>query len=85
MARFFREDFDRRREFVVTREFTFAGQRLLVGQRVNKATFTDRRLRQLYDLRYLQFDTVARPAPVAPSQPSRVVRYRSRKIAEATA
>lgn len=80
MARFFREDFDRERTFVVAREFTYGGTRFVSGQAVDKGLFTVRRLRQLYDMRHIQYGTAT---PVAPPQPStrRVERYRPKDAA----
>ena len=82
MARFFRPDFDPRREFVVAREFTFDSARFLVGQGIDKKSFTPRRLRQLYNTRYLEFGTAVVRAPqIKP----KVQRYRSRRLVLAEA
>lgn len=55
MARYFREDFDRRRDFVTLREMSIRGQIILPGESINKTLFTDRRLRQLYDQRRIGY------------------------------
>lgn len=52
-SRSFREEFDRSREFVVSKPFTFNGKRFDCGQTVNTMPFAVRLLRQLYDQRYL--------------------------------
>lgn len=74
--RFFREDFDRERSFVAKRSFVFAGQGYVPGQSIDKTQFTVRRLRQLYDQRYIDFglDDVAPVLPVAPPAPPIVPR-----------
>lgn len=55
MARFFREDFDRDRTFVVARGFTYEGQKYFPGGSIDKTLFSVRSLRQLYDARYLGY------------------------------
>ena len=55
MARFFRPEFDRNREFVVNRELTVGGRKLPPGHPLDKTHFTVRRLRQMYDLRIVGF------------------------------
>ena len=75
MARFFREDFDRERNFVATRPFVFGGQSYLPGQLIDKTLFTVRRLRQLYDMRNLEFYN----APVPVTQP-KVRRHRPTRV-----
>lgn len=55
MARIFREDFDREREFVAARSFTLNGVKLSPGQPIDKSACSVRRLRQLYDLRQIDF------------------------------
>lgn len=55
MGRLFREDFDRDRSFVVLRAFTFSGQGYLPDQSVDKAQFSVRRLRQMYDMRQIGY------------------------------
>lgn len=52
---FARAEFDRNRVFVVAREFTVSGCVLGPGELFNKGLVTDRRLRQLYDQRFLKF------------------------------
>jgi len=64
MARFFREDFDRDRSFVAARQFVFNGQSYIPGQSVPKEEFTVRRLRQLYDNRYIDYGV--KPVAVVP-------------------
>lgn len=81
MARFFREDFDRDRNFVVARAFKYAAQGFVPGQAVDKALFTVRRLRQLYDQRYIQYGP-AQPVVPVPAKP-RVERYRPSRLATA--
>ena len=51
MARYLREEFNRAREFVVTRSFVFAARGYVPGQPFDKTAATSRRLRQLYDQR----------------------------------
>jgi hypothetical protein len=76
MARFFREDFDRNRDFVVARDFTFAGQRFVSGSKViDKNLFTLRRLRQLYDMRNLAY-APSGTTFVQPEVAPKVERYR---------
>lgn len=53
MARFFREEFDRDREFVAVRPFKWNGKPINVNDPIDKGLFTLRKLRQLYDLRNL--------------------------------
>lgn len=84
MARFFREDFDRDRSFVVLRAFDLGGQRYVPGQSVDKSLFTVRRLRQMYDMRWLGYPTDPAavslpPPPVEQKSSKRVIpRYRPR-------
>lgn len=75
MARFFRPDFDIRREFKVCRPFTFAARGFLVGMPITKQNFTPRRLRQLYDRRYVDFDDreVETPVQLVSDKPVEVV------------
>ena len=54
-SRFFREDFDRDRDFVALRKFKFNGKSYIPNQSVDKVQFTVRRLRQLYDLRNIGY------------------------------
>jgi len=55
MARFFREEFDRGREFYVLRPFKYAGEEFAPGPYpINKTLFSVRRLRQLFDMRNLE-------------------------------
>ena len=68
-SRFFREDFDRERNFITKRDFMFGGRAYVPGQSVDKSQFTVRRLRQLFDQRYIEFgpDTIVEtPAVVEP-------------------
>lgn len=53
--RLFREDFDRGREFVALRAFTFGGIGYVPGQALIKDKFTVRRLRQLFDQRFVGY------------------------------
>lgn len=81
MARFFREDFDRDRSFVVSRPFVFGGQSYIPGQTIDKSLFTVRRLRQLYDMRSLEFFTPPTVPLVAAPHRNRkpsIPRYRSK-------
>jgi len=87
MARFFREDFDRNREFVVARSFTFDTVRYEPHptKTIDKSRFTLRRLRQLYDQRYLVFADPTRvaqesPPPKVDRYRPKVERYRSRQL-----
>jgi hypothetical protein len=70
-SRFFREDFDRERNFVAKRQFVFGGKAFAPGQLIDKTAFTVRRLRQLYDQRFIEFgpDTIVEvdAAPTAPA------------------
>lgn len=77
MARFFREEFDRGRNFVVARSFTFNAQGFVPGQPIDKTLFSLRRLRQLYDKRDIAFDdgTVVPIRPIVPVPP-KIERYR---------
>lgn len=59
------EEFDRERDFTVTREFTLNGQRLVPGDVFDKSQVTVRRLRQLYEQRSLRMG----PASEAPQSP----------------
>lgn len=86
MARFAREKFDPSREFVVAREFTYSGQRFIPTPKpIDKAVFTLRRLRQLYEMRNLNHadgtQVVATPEPT-PLRP-KVERYRPRRLVAA--
>jgi hypothetical protein len=54
-SRFFRADFDRRRDFVATRDFLYDSVSYIPGQRIDKTQFSDRRLRQLYDQRRIGY------------------------------
>jgi hypothetical protein len=70
--RFFREDFDRNRTFVALKPFVFSGQGYVPGQQLDtsKTTslFTDRRLRQLYDTRFVGYqEGASEPLPAPPT------------------
>lgn len=68
--RFFREDFDRDRNFIAKRSFVFAGLGYAPGQAVDKTKLTVRRLRQLYDQRYVEYGPDIMPEVMPPpSQP----------------
>ena len=54
-SRFFREDFDRRRDFIATRSFKYDGVDYTPGRALDKSKFSDRRLRQLYDMRNIGY------------------------------
>jgi hypothetical protein len=80
-GRFFRPDFDRGRDFVALRPFTYSGQEIVPGQPIAKADYTDRRLRQLYDMRNICYPEeywqnfghnppgATPPTPVKPEEP----------------
>lgn len=53
-AAFAREPFDRNRAFIVAREFIVSGCVLGPGEPFNKGLVTDRRLKQLYEQRFLK-------------------------------
>lgn len=55
MARFYREPFNRHRDFVLSRPLTIQGASLGIGDPVDKSKLTDRRLRQLYDTRMIDY------------------------------
>jgi hypothetical protein len=68
MARFFREDFNRERDFVVKVGFVFNGKFLAPGFAVDKSSFTVRRLRQMYDQRRIDYaSTTVEPEPTPPA------------------
>jgi hypothetical protein len=92
MARFFREDFDRERDFCVLRAFVFEGKSHVPGGRLDKDRFSVRRLRQLYDMRNIGYFTgpvlVEDPKPdVSTSVPRRksLPRYRPKVMNDVTA
>lgn len=70
--RYFRQEFDREREFVCARSFVFNARAYVPGQPIDKSRFTVRRLRQLFDNRYLAFaperSEEPAPPPVPPEQ-----------------
>lgn len=84
MGRLFREDFDRERDFVALHGFTFSGRGYVPGQPIFKQDFTVRRLRQMYDLRRIGYEseylknlgarpleaTAPAPKPVTPVTPT---------------
>lgn len=88
MGRAFREEFDPRRDFVVRESFTFDGKLHAAGALLDKGRFPLRRLRQLYDVRRIEFASGAserRPLPqVEPLLPGSEVaaqaRYRPRSL-----
>jgi hypothetical protein len=55
MARFFRQEFDRGRDFVALRGFLFNAQGHAPGQPIDKTAFSLRRLRQLFDMRNIGY------------------------------
>lgn len=64
---FFREEFDQRRDFVVRRSYTFNGRRYEPGHQLTleeKVGYTPRRLRQLYDMRLLEYAPEISPPPL---------------------
>ncbi len=86
MARLFREDFDRERNFEATKGFTFAGKGYVTGQLLDKSSFTVRRLRQLYDQRFIRYsEKAAAPVMVAKPQVAPVARRRLQPAAAAPA
>lgn len=52
-GRYFREDFDRGKDFVVKRQFKSGSKVYVPGILIDKTAFTVRRLRQLYDMRMI--------------------------------
>lgn len=67
-----RPKFDPKQEFVVSKPFTYSGQGLVIGQLFDKTWSTERRLRQLYEQRYLRF-LEGEPVPKEPA-PKKVER-----------
>ena len=67
---FFRTKFDSAAEFVVVRNFLFNGTGFVAGQAFDKTKISVRRLRQLYESRYLSMTAVpkrkADPSPHPP-------------------
>jgi hypothetical protein len=79
----FRAEFDPRREFVTRQDFLFDGKPYVVGQAIDKGRFTTRRLRQLYDVRRIEFApevpaSKPRVEPLPPAPPLATQRYRPR-------
>lgn len=66
-GRMFRQEFDRNRDFVVRRSFKANGRQLPDGHPLDKSEFTVRRLRQLFDMRAIDYppDLEAGPPPGA--------------------
>lgn len=56
-----RDKFDGAREFVVMKPFVCSGQDIAAGQRFDKSLVSPRKLRQLYDQRYLRHAPVEEP------------------------
>lgn len=77
-SRFFREDFDRERNFVCFRPFVFMGQAYIPGQSIDKTLFTVRRLRLLYDGRFLEYGPTVVTEPTPPPEPTPAVVPRRR-------
>jgi hypothetical protein len=71
--RIWRNKFDERYEFVAVRQLRFTEQVVSAGEIVDKALTTPRRLRQLYDARWIDVATnpqvAACPSAPAPSDP----------------
>ena len=80
-SRYFREDFDRERNFVAAKPFTYAGQRYAPNDPIDKRDFSVRSLRQLYDMRSIQMDK-SLPIPMLGSVPPNVAAVLSRYAAE---
>lgn len=59
ITRYFREDFDRGRDFIATRGFTLSGRNLNPGDLIDKTALPTRRLRQLYDRRLVAYAKVS--------------------------
>lgn len=60
-----RDPFDRERSFIVSKSLTIFGDKLVPGQVFDKTLVTTRRLRQLYDSRFLAIaPDVKSPEPV---------------------
>jgi hypothetical protein len=78
---FLREKFDPEREFVVARRFLFNGITLAPGEVFNKSLVVPRKLRLLYDQRYVRM-TAAKPGEPA-SKPQGRERRRLRESAGA--
>jgi len=55
MVRHVREEFDRDRDFVVTREVQASGHQFFPGQPFDKSLVTERRLRLLYEQNRITF------------------------------
>lgn len=64
-----RAKFDQRRSYVTLREFRLSGQMIAVGQLFDKALVDTRKLRQLYDARYLRMATTAEEPTSSRSRP----------------
>ncbi len=65
-----REKFDPSRNFVVARAFLFSGRAYLAGASFDKTGIADRRLRLLYEQRYLKMADTSSAAKVSePSAP----------------
>ena len=69
-----REEFDRKRDFIVAKPVTLSGKHFQRGEAFDKGKVTTRLLRQLYDTRYLgmlapvvvELLEEEQPAPIAP-------------------
>lgn len=77
---FAREQFDRNRAFVVTREFTVSGCVLGPGEPFNKGLVTDRRLRQLYEQRFLAVSNDGSGASVSYAKPRAIGEARMHNV-----
>lgn len=72
-----RQDFDGALVYVVQRAITMNGETLVPGQVFDKALVSNRKLRQLYDQRYLRLAEVGDSQP----PPTRAVQPRAAKNA----
>lgn len=61
-----REEFDRTRVFVNVKTFTFSGERYVEGSEFDKDKASTRRLRQLYESRFLRMLSAAEVEALAP-------------------
>ena len=77
--RLFRADFDRGLDFIATKDFVFNGRKLTPGQTIDKTQFTSRKLRQLYDTRFIGLaketnvrppELSFRPSPIPAAAPA---------------
>jgi len=81
MARHVREEFDRDRDFVVTREVQASGHQFFPGQPFDKSLVSDRKLRLLYEQNRIAFAWFDEPAPKRVKIKKRRSRVRIKEVA----